>query len=111
MTKRRLLRWSLLLVLLAAFAVWLEPTRVVWGWLRGEAFYQGRPTSWWREESQRWFMTDINSEKGIEEDWIRKPSAWDRLIDKFVEPGPAKYSLSSRPALLKGDPAATAVLE
>ena len=44
MTKRRLLRWSLLLVILAAFAVWLEPTRVVWGWLRGAAFYQGRPT-------------------------------------------------------------------
>src|SRR5262249_23552783 len=50
MTKRRLLRWSLLLVILAAFAVWLEPTRVVWGRLRGEAFYQGRPTSWWRRE-------------------------------------------------------------
>src|SRR5262245_55472433 len=31
MTKRRLLRWSLILVILAAFAVWLEPTRVVWG--------------------------------------------------------------------------------
>ena len=44
MTKRRLFRWSLILVILAAFAVWLEPTRVVWGWLRGEAFYQARPT-------------------------------------------------------------------
>ena len=44
MTKRRVLRWSLILVTLAAFAVCLEPTRVVWGWLRGEAFYQGRPT-------------------------------------------------------------------
>src|SRR5262249_34293917 len=28
MTKRRRLRWSLILVILAAFAVWLEPTRV-----------------------------------------------------------------------------------
>ena len=54
MTKRRLLRWALLLVTLAAFAVWLEPTRVVWGWLRGEAFYQGRPTSWWRQELSNW---------------------------------------------------------
>src|SRR5262245_26768287 len=53
MTKRRLLRWSLLLVILAAVAVWLEPTRVVWDWLRGEAFYQGRPTSWWRSELGR----------------------------------------------------------
>ena len=54
MTKRRLIRWSLILVILAAFAVWLEPTRVVWGWLRGEAFYQGRPTSWWAEQIKLW---------------------------------------------------------
>ena len=54
MTKRRLLRWSLILVILAAFAVWLEPTRVIWGWLRGEAFYQGRPTSYWREKCDEW---------------------------------------------------------
>jgi len=42
MTKRRLLRWSLILAIVAAFAVWLEPTRVVWGWLRGAAFSRGR---------------------------------------------------------------------
>jgi hypothetical protein len=48
MSKRRLIRWSLILAILAAFAVWLEPTRVVWGWLRGEAFCNGRPTTWWR---------------------------------------------------------------
>ena len=54
MTKRRLLRWSLLLVILAAFAVWLEPTRVVWGWLRGAAFYQGRPTSYWAGRIAEW---------------------------------------------------------
>jgi hypothetical protein len=53
MTKRRLLRWSLILVIFGAFAVWLEPTRVIWGWLRGEAFYQGRPTSWWRDDLGR----------------------------------------------------------
>ena len=54
MNKRRLLRWSLIVVTLAAFAVWLEPTGVVWGWLRGEAFYQGRPTSFWREKCDEW---------------------------------------------------------
>src|SRR4249920_1684066 len=54
MTKRRLLRWSLLLLILAAFAVWLEPTRIVWGWLRGEAFYEGRPTSYWEAELRHW---------------------------------------------------------
>jgi hypothetical protein len=58
MTKRRLLRWSLILVILAAFAVWLEPTRVVWGWLRGEAFYRGRPTSFWRGVIERDLHTE-----------------------------------------------------
>src|SRR5215470_17522880 len=57
MTKRRLIHWSLLLFILAAFAVWLEPTRVVWGWLCGEAFYQGRPTSYWRQEFSNWIIT------------------------------------------------------
>ncbi len=50
--KRWLVRLTLVAIL-AAFAVWLEPTRVVWGWLRGEAFYQGRPTSYWRREIAR----------------------------------------------------------
>ena len=58
MTKRRLMRWSLILLTFAAFAVWLEPTRVVWGWLRGEAFYQGRPTSFWRGVIERDLQTE-----------------------------------------------------
>jgi len=58
MTRRRLLRWSLILVILAAVAVWLEPTRVVWGWLRGEAFYQGKPTSFWRGVIKRDLQTE-----------------------------------------------------
>jgi hypothetical protein len=52
MTKRRLLRWSLILIALSAFAVWLEPTRILWGWLCGEAFCDGRPASWWRGQLQ-----------------------------------------------------------
>jgi hypothetical protein len=54
MTKRRLIRWLLILAVFGAFALWLEPTRVVWGWLRGEAFYQGRPTSYWRDKCDEW---------------------------------------------------------
>jgi hypothetical protein len=45
---KRYLRWSLIFITLAAFAVWLEPTRVVWGWLRDEVSYQGRPTTYCR---------------------------------------------------------------
>jgi hypothetical protein len=34
----------------AFLVLWLDPTRVLWGGLRGEAFFQGRPTSYWRWE-------------------------------------------------------------
>ena len=48
----------MLVVVLAVLTVWLEPTRVVWGWLRGEAFYQGRPTSYWAERIRPWKVPD-----------------------------------------------------
>jgi hypothetical protein len=48
----------LAILALVGFAVWLEPTRVVWGWLRGEAFYEGRPTSYWRRAIERDLQTD-----------------------------------------------------
>src|SRR5262245_51029065 len=49
-------RWKVLAVIffLATLVIWLEPTRVIWGWLRGEAFYDGRPTSYWRAELSCW---------------------------------------------------------
>src|SRR6266700_8445084 len=61
MTKRRLIRWSLLSLTFAAFTVWLEPTRVVWGWLRGEAFYQGRPTSYWERILANWDVLTLDT--------------------------------------------------
>lgn len=36
------------LLALAALGVFLDPTRTVLGYFRGEAFFQGRPTSFWR---------------------------------------------------------------
>lgn len=53
MNRRWLIR-AFVLAVLAACIVWLEPTRVVWGWLRGEAFCQGRPTSYWRQKCDEW---------------------------------------------------------
>src|SRR5262245_20774863 len=53
-------RWSrrlaMLCLLLTAFVAWLVPelrTAVV-GWIRGEAQYQGRYTSYWRLQAQTW---------------------------------------------------------
>jgi hypothetical protein len=51
--RKRLLLPPVILVLLMFLAVWLDPTRVLWGWLRGESFYQGRPTSYWSREISR----------------------------------------------------------
>ena len=42
-------------ILLAAY---FEPTRCVRGWLNGEAFFEGRPTSWWRGILERDLRTD-----------------------------------------------------
>ena len=86
MTKRRLLRWSLILIILAAFAVWLEPSRVVRGWLRGEAFYQGRPTSYWREKCDEWMsrFDDLDSLTTF---------TWLLPFDVPIEPGLRKFGM------------------
>jgi hypothetical protein len=41
-------------LVVAAVAAWVEPTGVIRGWLRGEAFYDGRPTNYWSRELARW---------------------------------------------------------
>ena len=106
MTKRRLLRWSLIFVALAAFAVWLEPTRVVWGWLRGEAFYQGRPTSWWAEELDYWQVGYLwNHGDNIPVYW-RTNSAFEDFTKQLLRDN----SKRPVPAALTGDPAAEGIL-
>jgi hypothetical protein len=120
MSKRRLLRWSLILVILAAFAVWLEPTRVAWGWLRGEAFYQGRPTSWWERELARWEMHKLHlggraivyyeRSKNNPFEWLRACFTHNERteIDFRI---PHESNLNTKgPTLLHGDPDADQVL-
>src|SRR5262245_4491663 len=131
MTKRRLIHWSLLLAILAAFAVWLEPTRVAWGWLRGEAFYQGRPTSWWRGELSRWTMYEREvpfdrfrmRRLQAERTFSRSSTAFENLFasirDHLYEPSDEEFharvakswnEIQSGPSILHGDPTASSVL-
>lgn len=42
------------IVFVLIFAVWLEPTRLGWGWIRGDAFYDGRPTCYWEQVLKNW---------------------------------------------------------
>jgi HEAT repeats len=51
--KARRVRWLaglMVLVGVVVAAVFLEPTHVARGWLRGETFYRGRPVSYWKKE-------------------------------------------------------------
>ena len=52
--KHRRLLFAAVGCIVLSLAAWFEPTCVVKGWLRGEAFYEGRPTSYWSRELSRW---------------------------------------------------------
>jgi hypothetical protein len=59
-------KWPLLLIhlieaLLVLAAVYFEPTYCVRGKLRGEAFFEGRPTSYWAQELERWDIEYVDS--------------------------------------------------
>lgn len=112
MTKHRLLRWSLLLVVLVAFVVWLEPTRVAWGWLSGEAFYQGRPTNWWAGELSLWEMHEILAmgENRICARFVRykrNDTAIEKLCKRWFK---GDEEARPTPGCLRGDAEAEAVL-
>jgi len=103
---KRKLRWLLILLILAAFAVWLEPTRVVWGKLRGDEFYRGRPTSYWHNELDRWRPGKLNMQGGGEQiELVRTPTWLQRRLPWLLPDTPDAW-----PAVLDGDPAAQPVL-
>jgi hypothetical protein len=81
-TRKRLLQLSAALLIIALAAVFLiPPIRVaLMGLLRGEAFFEGKPTSYWR---QQWIR-----EQGNE----RKPSYFDKILGVFgVQSAEADY--------------------
>jgi hypothetical protein len=109
-------RWHyrlLLLLFLGTFAVWLEPTRVVWGSLRGEAFYRGRPTSYWAEQIRPWdsYLTSIYNRAHSHRyrprtsklhqfltQYITLPEpAWPDLLDGHADAMPVLLQLADHP--------------
>jgi hypothetical protein len=110
-------RWLwLCLLLLAIFSLVVFPVsrwRII-GWVKGEAFYEGWPTSYWAHELQQWGHPSyaiISSATVISRSgpfWCRQPSAWERLW-KQVQPAP--MTRSSQPPLVEDrDPASIPVL-
>jgi hypothetical protein len=72
--------WLLLAALIGiALAVYFEPSHCVRGWLWGEAFYDGRPTSWWRGVIER--DLQIDPEVLLGQAPPPRPSVWERCVD------------------------------
>jgi hypothetical protein len=124
---------------LLGVAAWFEPTCVVRGWLCGEAFYQGRPTSYWSRELGRWepaalvrvrtgnvvedasisLLSSIEVAPGPDERAIRsvlrmfQRNAYRRtpgLLDRAAGYVGIELEHPACPPLLDGDPAAGPVL-
>jgi hypothetical protein len=115
--KRRTL--ILLTTFEAAFvlvAVYFEPSCCVRGHLRGEAFYDGKSTTWWRGELERWEIRN-KWRWGAAPHYTRIPTwldgwrnRWQALLRADDGPHWEKLGETLGPKLLRGDPEADRVL-
>ena len=112
-------RTCLLLLALTGVLVasYFEPTRCVHGWLWGEAFFDGRPTSYWRRELERWDVNEIVFPWGRSEYsgrlqcyFSRKPTWFDKIKEPWQGFVVAIPLLDHGPKLLDGDENASPVL-
>src|SRR5579862_7526586 len=102
--KRRLMLWLALVIVPGGLVALPAVHWPAIGLARGEAFYQGRPTSWWREECKRWVIVPL---PGGAEIWMRRPSG-----SQSREKLPRTVQSRGVPfmPLLKKDPASLPVL-
>ena len=107
-------KWPLLLAgtieaLLVFSAVYFEPSFCVRGRLHGEAFYDGRPTSYWAGEIERWQSASTICEVENYERrsaWPRflrghvpePTAAWPRLLDGAADGLPVLRELQAHPS-------------
>jgi hypothetical protein len=110
MTRRRLLL-GLVLPLLAGSTLSLPAVhgRLI-GWARGQAFFEGRPTSWWEREIRTAYGLALSDEHGVPYRWyVRKPppSTWESFTSLLL----GYPSMDTQdPSLTDGDPKALPVL-
>jgi hypothetical protein len=113
-------RWRLCLwlgLLLLAGAVFLLPS-IRWraiGYVKGEAFYQSMPTSYWSREAQQWELRtefrpagDVMSLGGHVRRWVRRSSPTEEFLERLT--GSRARSGSAKLALLEPEPTALPVL-
>lgn len=103
-------RWRLLTGLaLLLVGVVLSFPAVHWrliGWARGEAFYDGRPSSWWREPVRRYPLDPSEAVEEVYEKILAEEFGDGSIWEKWTGP---RHPPTYRP-LLAGDPSAIRVL-
>jgi hypothetical protein len=80
MNRRRLLLILLLLLLLTGLLLLPQVRWPVYGWLRGEAFYQGMPASWWEGK-----IYQLNGQL----------SSMDRVLERWTGNAPTSESVGA----------------
>jgi hypothetical protein len=109
MWKRRR-TWLLLLAVVGLTLAFLyeSMTHVGRGWLCGEAFYHGRPTSYWADEIQQWEFQPCGQEVTAI-DYMFNPyarqSPWPYWVNRFILMQEPNW-----PLLFDGDPEGVGVL-
>ncbi len=79
--------WLLLAALVGtALAVYFEPSHCVRVWLLGEAFYDGRPTSYWRTRCDEW-LERFGDEESL------KAVTWLLPFELPQEPGMRRFGV------------------
>ena len=102
-------------------AVYFEPSFQVRGTLWNEAFYDGKPTSWWRQELDRWDVQSMGhwygdlGEKETRFVLYTRESTWfEKQRERWRPAPPAKYNTLSiwlqGPKLMHGNADAAPVL-
>jgi hypothetical protein len=89
MRKRLRISVCVLAALAVALAIYFEPTHCVRGWLWGDAFFQGRPTSWWRAELDWWEISVQPQKEGNRKYFVsyhRNYSWFDGLRERWSPP-------------------------
>src|SRR5262245_57796548 len=109
-------RWrtGLFLFAIGAIGVYFEPTHCAQAWLCGEAFFDCRPTSWWRNELEQWECL-LTNHGNVELRRLRRKQNWiggirEKWLAHKVQDRINRDVLTARPSLLSGDANAENVL-
>jgi hypothetical protein len=111
--KKRPIIICLVVAILGSVIFWLQSNYIITGWLNGEAFYQGRPTSYWRRHVAT--VGSVGIEFGSKRILFRVESSLRGWLDRVIGNRTYTYTLVGL-ALLQdhplwmGDPEARDVL-